>query len=180
MISEIPFEFASVVVYAIITFGVIGLKLTWASYWTFVATIFCLTFSGESLGIILCSLFKGVGLANTISTVILSIGLLASGFFIPLSQMPLFVQYLDYTLITTYCTPVLCINEFLGENYTCTTDQSLPDGSCPYSTGEDVLDSMDINPDILWQAFGILLGLTVGYRIIAYIVLHFKPVKALV
>lgn len=127
----------------------------------------------------MCSLFGGVGIANTLSTIILSIGLLASGFFIPVSQLPIILQYIDYTLITTFITPVLAINQFnTNLEYICPGDQALPDGSCPLSTGEDVLNVMDINPDTFWPYFSIALVLAVFYRFLSYLVLRFKHVKA--
>lgn len=180
MISEVPFEFLSIILYSLITYAVIGLKVTWQAYLLYVACLFCLTFSGESLGIILCSLLRSVGLANTLATIILSIGLLASGSFVPVNELPVVLQYIDYTLITTYCTQILCINEFVGETYSCPKDQALPDGSCPYNTGDDVLDAMGIDPDILWPCFGIAIGLTISYRVLAYLILYLKPVRSLV
>ena len=179
LIAEVPFEFASIIVYSLITSAVIGLKTTIQAYLIYVIGLFCLTFSGESLGMILCSLFQGVGLANTVASIILSVGLLASGSFVPIQELPGIVRFFDYAFITTYLNQVFCANQFVGAAFVCPGEQALPDGSCPYSTGEQVLDSMGVNPDLLWPCLALSIAFALFYRFLALIILRFKPVDAI-
>jgi len=178
MLAEVPFEFASVLGYTLLTYAVIGLKMTWTAYFVYLSTIFCLTFSGESLGIMLCSIFSNVGLSNTVATILTAVGLVACGSFIPISSMSWPIQLMDTVLVTTYLNQVLYGSQLTGATYVCPGDQALPDGSCPLSTGEEVLESMGVNPDYLWPCFGTAVALTISYRVIAYIFLRFKPVAA--
>ena len=69
-LAEFPFEVLAVLIFALIDYAIIVLRVTWQAFLIYTFTLFNLTFSGESLGLILCSLFEGVGLANTLATFI--------------------------------------------------------------------------------------------------------------
>lgn len=57
--------------------------------------------------------------------------------------------------------------------FTCTDAQKLSNGECALATGEQVLDlyRLNVNPAPI---LGALVGLTVVYRIVAYMILKLK------
>jgi hypothetical protein len=109
--------------------------------------------------------------------VLLSLCLLMSGFFRSIATLPVVLRYLNYLLLTSPVSQVLVINEFQGESgFVCPGDQALPNGQCPYSTGQQVIDSLSFNVDTFWYAFALAWVLAVAYRIVAFVLLRFKPI----
>jgi len=118
-----------------------------------------------------------VGLTNQLAAVSITLSLLNSGLFRPEdSGLPPPLVYYNYISIPSYSAKVLSINEFLGREYTCDSPSG-GNSTCPYTTGREVLKSLSIDPDNLWFYFGMVMGLAVVYRLSAYLLLHFRPVK---
>jgi hypothetical protein len=105
-------------------------------------------FTGETMGMLLCSLFGNVGIANMLSAVsdfpplhveiflpwtyiytifqtLFSLLLLMCGFFRSQSTLPYPLRYLNYVFITKYCGEVLAINQFQGLSISCPASQSI-------------------------------------------------------
>jgi len=177
MAIEVPFDLLTSLMYSIVTYVVIGLNPIFARFFVYWLVIFLLVFSGESVGLFLCSIFFDIGLANTIAMVFLSLCLLMAGFFRSISTLPLVLRYLNYGLITAPISQVLVINEFYGESgFTCPGSQALPNGQCPYSTGQQVIDALNFNVDTFWYAVGLACALAAFYRLVAFVLLAFKPI----
>jgi hypothetical protein len=60
-----------------------------------------------------------------------------------------------------------------GVEFYCTPDQLAADGSCPVSTGEDVLKLYNLDVDTFAYAMG-MVGCLIIYRVIAYGLLKLK------
>jgi ABC-type multidrug transport system permease subunit len=82
-------------------------------------------FTGETVGLFLCSLFYDVGIANMLSAVMFSLFLLMCGYFRGASSLPYPLRYANYGLITYYGAEVLAINEFHDLSLSCSASQSI-------------------------------------------------------
>jgi len=60
-----------------------------------------------------------------------------------------------------------------GVNFYCTPDQLSSDGTCPITTGEQVLQLYNLDVDTLAYALGMVACLFI-YRLIAYALLKLK------
>jgi len=85
--------------------------------------------------------------------------------------MPKFLKGVNYLSPCKYATAALSIKAFTGFEFTCTDAQRLPDGSCPVRTGEQVLDLFKYHTSLA-SNLGSLVAVTVGYRLVAYLVLR--------
>lgn len=86
-------------------------------------------------------------------------------------DMPGFFKGINYISPLKYAVAALSIKTFRGFEFTCTDAQRLSDGDCPIQTGQQVLDLFNYHTD-LSSNVGALVGVTVAYRLIAYVVLR--------
>jgi hypothetical protein len=85
--------------------------------------------------------------------------------------MPAFFKGVNYISPGKYAAASLSIKTFTGFEFTCTESQKLPNGNCPIQTGEEVLDLFNYHTSLA-SNIGALVGVTVAYRLIAYVVLR--------
>lgn len=86
-------------------------------------------------------------------------------------DMPSFFEGVNYISPGKYIAASLSIKTFTNFEFTCTETQRLPDGSCPIQIGQQVLDLFNYHTSLAPNV-GALVGVTVVYRLIAYIVLR--------
>ncbi|EJP61762.1 ABC transporter [Beauveria bassiana ARSEF 2860] len=168
-ILELPFEVLSCLVYGILsTFAVRNpetASLFWAAFFGCFGVVSC----GESLGIMFNTLFAHTGFAVNIMGVFLSV---ANGMAGVLSiNMPKAFDAVNYLSPIRYATRAMAPYAMRGVEFHCTPAQALPDGSCPITSGEQVLElyNFDVDPNV--NAY-CLLACVVVYRLIAWALLR--------
>ena len=85
--------------------------------------------------------------------------------------MPAFFKGVNYISPGKYAIAAMSIQAFTGFKFTCADTQRLPDGSCPIQTGQQVLDLFHYHTSLALN-LAALVAVTVGYRLIAYMVLR--------
>ena len=85
--------------------------------------------------------------------------------------MPAFFRGINYISPGHYVAVCVSIMAFTNFEFTCADAQRLPDGSCPIQTGQQVLDMFNYHTSLASNIWA-LVGVTVGYRLIAYAVLR--------
>ena len=86
-------------------------------------------------------------------------------------DMPGFFKGVNYISPSKYAAASMSIKTFTNFEFTCTDAQRLPDGSCPVQTGRQVLDMFNYHTSLASNV-GALVAVTVGYRLIAYVILR--------
>ena len=86
-------------------------------------------------------------------------------------DMSAFFKGVNYLSPTGYAAAALSIETFKDFEFTCTDAQRLPDGHCAIQTGQQVLDMLNYRTSLA-SSLGALVGVTVVYRLIAYVVLR--------
>ena len=89
--------------------------------------------------------------------------------------MPAFFKGVNYISPGKYAAASLSIKAFTDFEFTCMDAQRLPDGNCPIQTGREVLDLFNYHTSLA-SNIGALVGVTVAYRLIAYVVLRLSKV----
>ncbi|PQK13551.1 hypothetical protein BB8028_0004g04820 [Beauveria bassiana] len=168
-ILELPFELLSCLVYGLLsTFAVRNpetASLFWAAFFGCFGVVSC----GESLGIMFNTLFAHTGFAVNIMGVFLSV---ANGMAGVLSiNMPKAFDAVNYLSPIRYATRAMAPYAMRGVEFHCTPAQALPDGSCPITSGKQVLElyNFDVDPNV--NAY-CLLACVVVYRLIAWALLR--------
>jgi hypothetical protein len=89
------------------------------------------------------------------------------------TNMPAILSDVNYLSPLRYSVRNLAPYTLRSIEFTCDAAQQLPDGSCTYNTGEQVLQLYNLDVDPRWQLLG--LGCcAVVYRVAAYGLLKLK------
>ncbi|KAG0366271.1 ATP-binding cassette sub- G member 5 [Gamsiella multidivaricata] len=188
MINELPLSLLSACLSAGIIFQVTGLQTNVKSVSSMVLVMFAYITTGESLGIAYSSWFVsngGLGVAFMNSTV-LWMSFMA-GFLTP--KLPWILCQMNFASIFRYSARVLSLNEFRGlAMMTVSTSASAsasivpsdiglisnasltqtPPSSTPFQKGEAVLEFLDFADQSLERCIGIVFGLMMLYRVMAW------------
>ena len=91
-------------------------------------------------------------------------------------DMPALLKGANYVSPLKYAAAALSIKEFTDFEFTCTAAQRLPNGSCAIQTGQQVLSLLGYHTSLTLN-IGALVAMTVGYRLIAYMVLKLSKTE---
>jgi ABC-type transport system involved in multi-copper enzyme maturation permease subunit len=114
-------------------------------------------------------------LALTITPVLVIILFIVGGFYIPFSNMPVWISWLKWISFATYGYSGLLVTQYAGREIPCATEVTLQIGPnvCPLP-GEEVLKAIGISGLLseVWFNVVMLIILQVCCRAAAYIVLR--------
>lgn len=168
-ILELPFEILSCLVYGIFSTFAVKNPETASLYFATFFGCFGVVSCGESLGIMFNTLFTHTGFAVNIMGVFLSV---ANGMAGVLSiNQPEAFKAVNYLSPIRYATRAMAPFAMRGVEFHCTPSQTLPDGSCPITSGEQVLELYNFDVDPKVNAY-CLLACVVIYRLIAWALLR--------
>jgi hypothetical protein len=88
-------------------------------------------------------------------------------------NMPSFLQVFNHLSPVKYSIASLAVQTLKRQKFTCLDSQKLPNGHCLQETGEQVLKIYGLHQNLETNLLA-LLGVTVGYRLLAYVVLKGK------
>eukprot|EP00027_Filamoeba_sp_ATCC50430_P018747 CAMPEP_0168573442 /NCGR_PEP_ID=MMETSP0413-20121227/18538_1 /TAXON_ID=136452 /ORGANISM="Filamoeba nolandi, Strain NC-AS-23-1" /LENGTH=655 /DNA_ID=CAMNT_0008606695 /DNA_START=45 /DNA_END=2009 /DNA_ORIENTATION=- len=176
-LTEIPFDFLASVLFSLLLYWGVGFQVDPAKYFMYLFEVFMMLFNGESIGCILLGLFEDSNIANTYGSMVLTVVLFLAGFFRSQKNFPKIWVILNYASLVRYGGEVISINEFGDLTFHCSDDERLPNGECPTSTGEQVLDYLDMQKDNLHLALGLSVLTTVVPRLLAYVALKLTKPK---
>jgi len=115
--------------------------------------------------------FDHSGFAVSATSVVLSVALMMAGLLSV--NLPAFLQAFNHLSPAKWSAGNLAPYTLRGQKFTCKQSQLLADGTCPISTGEEVLRlyNLDVRPELYLMALGICC---VAYRLAAYLLLKAK------
>lgn len=173
-ILEIPIEVLSALFFGVITVLGVGFPRTPSLVFIFAFNAFCVVNCGESLAIILLTFISHAGLAVSLCCILISISVHLTG--IIAITIPGFLGGLNYISPLKWLIGNLTPYSLHGVTFTCTEAQRSPNGRCPIETAQQVLElyQQDHNASMF---LAILAGVTVGYRLLAYVVLKARRTR---
>jgi len=162
---EIPFEVLSSLVFGVVSAYAANLERTARMLLVSSFNCFCIINCGESVGIIFCTLFSHVGFSVNVTSVLLSISTVLGGIMsLNINEV---LRALNYLSPIKYSVANLAPYSMMSQHFTCMDTQRLPDGSCPFENGKQVLQLYNLDTSGLINI--IALGIcTVAYRFVAY------------
>ncbi|KIW10886.1 hypothetical protein PV08_10185 [Exophiala spinifera] len=163
---EVPMEVVASLLFSVLTVFAARLPYTAGDFFLVAYSAFCVVSCGESFGILFLTAFRHTGLAVSVMSVVLSISIHLAG--VLSIDVDAFLRAVNYISPIKWQVGALLSYTLRGIHFTCTSDQRLPDGSCPIATGEEVLKLYKLDVDT--AAYAIALGgVTVAYRILGYL-----------
>lgn len=169
---EVPLSFLSAILYSALTVMGCGSPRTPGNFFATAYCSFIVISCGEALGIITNTLFERPGFVVNCISVILSIGCQLSGVMsLTMSRVLKGFSYLN----PVHYTSMVIINFAFPNDLklTCNDGGRNEDGSCIFSTGQDVLEAyrLVINTS---NYLGIAICICVIYRLLAFFILKLK------
>jgi ABC-type multidrug transport system ATPase subunit len=170
-VAEFPVSLAPVT-FGMVLYWIANLHPEVDRFGIFLVFVFLISFVSESLGLFIAALAKSAALANAIAPLFLVFFLVLSGLYLNNDTVPVYMLWLKYLSFIKYGYHGMILNEFEGLEFTVT----LPDGTTTIRTGTEVIDALDMEPELegtLVQDIWILVLMAVLYRFFAYLVLRF-------
>ena len=132
---------------------------------------FCLLNCGESLGIMFNTFFDHSGFAVSATSVVLSLALMMAG--VLSTNLPAFLQAFNHLSPAKWSLGNLAPYTLQGQVFNCGQSQQLANGTCPVTTGEQVLEmyNLVVRPELYLLALGVCCF---AYRLVAYLLLKAK------
>ena len=158
LLNELPTEIIPCLFFAVLLVFGVGLPRTPGMFFSMFLTGFASINCGESLGIMVSSIFTHLGLAINILASVVVIAIFMGG---TMSlYMPVFFKAWNYINPMKYAVGITAKLGFANQHFDCGL------GTCALSTGDDVLDqyNLDIN---LGAYFGGLIACLIIYRLVA-------------
>lgn len=165
---EIPFEVISSLVFGVLAAFADNLDRSVQMFLISAFNCFCIINCGESVGIMFCTLFSHVGFAVNVTSILLSISTILGG--VMSLKVNEVLQGINHLSPIKYSVGNLAPYSLRHQQFTCTPAQRLSDGSCPISTGQEVLELYNLDKDAAMNIMA--LGVcTIAYRLVAYALL---------
>jgi len=172
IIAEQPIFLFNAILFSCITYWLIGFNPKATSFIIFIVIMYLLTNVAFSFGVFVISAFPDPVVAINIFPIFFIPLMIFSGFYLNSKNTPKYFIWIEYLSFLKYGFRALMNNEFKGESYHCTTEElSINSGVCPFEQGIQILQFYDMTSMPIIGDACILLGMIVGYHILAYFLL---------
>jgi hypothetical protein len=179
-IIGLPFLFLITILFSVIEYWMSNFRPSGTGFFMWVAWLFLDLVAAESLVVLVSSTFNVFVVALAVTAFLNGLWMCVDGFLVPMDTLNVFWKYVfHYIDYQAYVFQGMMVNEFQGRVYQCvksaegTYQCNYPSGlnSVGQIRGTDVLKMFSIETGLEGTWFGIMIGIIVGYRLLAYLVL---------
>lgn len=164
--AELPSFMIFPIVFGAICYYIVGFNPAPDRFFTFLLILTLIAVTSHSLGLIISAMSNSLETATLISPFIVTLLILFSGFYLNVTSIPVYFIWVYYISYYRYGFEALAINEFTNKPLYC-LDWELVNGVCPITNGNQVLQKYGFETN-LWLDIGILFGMIILFRIIAF------------
>ena len=183
---ESPLELIYPYMYAIMVYFAANLQRTASAFFLFLVLLSLLTLVAQSMGYWISSMVMEFKQAQVIASLWMLGSMLVAGFYIPESEIPVWLRWIRYVSFVFYGYVGLIINEFQGTTYQCasggstssdTRGASFP--SCNESppkpiTPSEIYNAYSVNTTFgVGGSIGMLVMFLIVLRLLAYFTLKY-------
>lgn len=172
-LAELPWYVVSTFIFSAITYWMVGLKETAAAFFIFCGLMQLVTQCALSFGYFVSAISPTVQVATSMGPPLIMPFMLFGGFFIKDESVPDYFIWLKWVSWFKYSNENLQVNQWEDHgafnckvNTTCAT------------SGLELLNRNDYNPDNFNRNIGLLMALLIGFRLFAYIIMVIKARRA--
>lgn len=162
MVGDLPMELVLPTIFVTVTYWMGGLKPSLVTFALTLAIVLLNVLVAQGLGLALGAILMDVKQATTLSSVLMLVFLLASGYYI--QHIPMFIDWMRYISFSQYCYKLL-----VGVQYSVNEVYECGHGSCR-AYDFPAIESLQIHNMALDVAA--LLLMLLGYRVLAYLALR--------
>lgn len=168
--AELPFIVSFAWVAATISYFMFGFQAVASTYFTFCVIIVVLTEAGAAMLNSLGAMSATFEQANLLATLTLVLLMLFNGFYVNLSNLRPWCNWVHYFSFLSYGVQAAAVNQFKGLVFTCTEEEAAL--GC-IKTGEDFLVRQGFQHVSIWANVGYMAVFAAGNRFVSYLSLRF-------
>ena len=179
MVGDFPFQLIVPIIYSVPLYWMVGLPPITQVFLKFVLVVVLTANAAASLGYLLGCGAPNATVAQMLMPVVLMPNMLLSGFMINLDNIPIFIQPFSYASFVRYAMGASFANVWTASEYDnmeCSAEE-LAGNQCKFRSGQDVLNYLSIDKDGFVFNCIMLVALSVGFRVMAYIALRLRARK---
>ncbi len=180
LLVELPSYITFPFIGTTIVYWMAGMQSGADRYFKFMVFPILMSCTGAAVGMCVGCSVSTVQMASALLPLVCIFLILASGFFVVLNQIPVWLRWIHYISPVRYAFEAMMYITFEDQPLFCTPQETTANGTCPLTNGNDVLTQYgfdDPSPTIWIENIGILIGLYVGFSFIAYIFLVYFDYK---
>ena len=173
-LSTFPLELSIVYGYSSIVYWAVGLNNDIIAFISFLIIITFVVLSSMGLGMLISSISKNMNSALALASPCMILMVLFGGFYSNLSNMPVWISWLQYASFMSWAFQGFIINEYTDKTLECF---DINENEPCLTTGEQVLSrySFDVYSKIQCMIFLAVIG--ISFHILSYLVLRYKKPK---
>ncbi|KGQ06168.1 ABC transporter G family member 15 [Beauveria bassiana D1-5] len=179
-VVSIPYTLLLSFLFAIVCYWLSNLSSTSVAFWTWYLWIFLTSFAAEALIVFVVSVFPNFMFSIALASFLNSLWLCTQGFLIPYTELNSFYKYaFHYCNYLAYSFQGLMHSQLVGAVYDCGQGCHCIYGSAVadqcHISGEAILDLYGYKEGGRFgRDIGIVIAITVGYRLISWVILRVK------
>ncbi|KAK7064707.1 pleiotropic drug resistance protein, ABC superfamily [Favolaschia claudopus] len=166
---ELPSQIFAALLYAIFLNVAVGMQTSARIYFEYAVTIVALESFGESVGIVFCAFFDGLGIAVSLVSTTLSMVTQFSG--ILSLSVPFWLSIIAWGTPLKATQRMQFINECRGLQFHC-SEADVAAGTCTAQSGEQLLQLYSFNDRNTAKLVGVAVSVAVIWRILAWAALR--------
>jgi ABC-type multidrug transport system permease subunit len=155
----LPFLLVLGFMFAIPSYWLVMLPNDAETFFFYIFALLCTNIAAQSFAVLVSVLVPDPMAGQSAGSGLFSVMFLLSGFFITKDHIPDWWSWLHYLSLFKYAYESMVINILLGKIET------------PTSTNEEIMIRFSVNNVSKWRGIGVLLGYSIFYRFIFYVVL---------
>lgn len=153
LVTDVPRSLFYALIFTLVTYFIIGLKMSVGAFLRFYLVIFLISVFGESLAIAISILTGNAQTSASLAPVVIIISVLFAGFFTQTGQIPGFVRWIKWISFVYYAANAFAKVEF--------------------SSDPRILEEGGYNDMSYWANVGALFGIVVALRVLGYLALRY-------
>ena len=180
VLVELPSNLLFPFIGTTIIYWMAGMQQGVDKYFEFVIFPMLMACTGAAAGMCVGCSVNTVQTAAALLPLVCVFFILSSGFFVVLNQIPVWLRWIHYISPVRYAFEAMMYIVFEGQPLYCTPQEMSQNGTCPLTSGDDLLAQYgfsDLGSSIWVENIGILIGLYVGFSFVAYVFLVYFDYK---
>lgn len=168
--AESIFQLLIPIIFSCTVYFLVGFAPTASQFFVFLGFMCLCNFAAVSLAMMVSAVFRTTDMAVIILPMALEISRLYGGFFVSPGAMPSYYKWLQALSYCNYTYVAVSLNELTGLVLSCTPAQIASGTVC---TGEQTIDSLDLNYLTIPQCAGILISYIFICRFVCYLAIRY-------
>ena len=178
VMCDVPLKVVAPSLFGTIAYWTVGFQASGHKFALAIATLVLLAHAGTAIGLFLACLFPEIAVALAVAPLVILPLMMFSGFFLNPESTPVFLKWVEWLSPMKYAFSAMARLEFAGLELACSSDQmrvvvESDSGElvsvCPYSSGDEYLETLNIQPFLtVSRCMMLLTALAVAFISFAY------------